>query len=188
TEAAEEEETIDLETYKRLQAERRALLPSFVAAGGPPKALETEQQLAAEGYVRLGSSSSSSSSSSSNHPDPTGDRPKKKSINLYEYVYIEAAATAAATAAAAAAAAAAARWPSEHEGVEGTGARAEPRRVCCSSSSSSSGASAVPLQQQLLLLLLLRLAAADMNDLNDSKRELFGGPVPNGGPPGWPKE
>lgn len=85
-----EEETIDLDTYKKMQAEKRVNLPTFVSASASSKPIETDKELAAQGYVRLERAGDGDMEGSPEEsPETREDRPKKKSINLYEYVHIE---------------------------------------------------------------------------------------------------
>lgn len=86
----QEEPTIDLDTYKKMQAEKRMNLPTFVSAGASSKPIETDKELAAQGYVRLERSGEADTEGLPEEGAETReDRPKKKSINLYEYVHIE---------------------------------------------------------------------------------------------------
>ncbi|KAL8431932.1 hypothetical protein Efla_002769 [Eimeria flavescens] len=86
----EEEPTMDLDTYKKMQAEKRANLPTFVSASASSKPIETDKELAAQGYVRLTKGGDEEAEESHEEsPNTREDRPKKKSINLYEYVHIE---------------------------------------------------------------------------------------------------
>ncbi|KAL8444088.1 hypothetical protein Emed_006375 [Eimeria media] len=86
----EEEPTIDLDTYKRMQAEKRVNLPTFVSASASSKPIETDKELAAQGYVRLSKGGDEEDDNSpGDNAEAREDRPKKKSINLYEYVHIE---------------------------------------------------------------------------------------------------
>lgn len=87
--AAPEEEAIDLETYKRMQEEKRANLPSFVSADGAPKKINTDKELEAQGYVRVVREEDDGARSNEEGQDNREDKPKKKSVNLYEYVHIE---------------------------------------------------------------------------------------------------
>lgn len=87
--AAAEEETMDLDTYKRMQEEKRANLPSFVSAEEGPKKINTDKELEAQGYVRVVREEEEGSRSNEEGQDNREDRPKKKSVNLYEYVHIE---------------------------------------------------------------------------------------------------
>lgn len=89
-EVEEEEPTIDLDTYKKMQAEKRANLPTFVPASASSKPIETDKELAAQGYVRLERGGDADTEGAPEEsPETREDRPKKKSINLYEYVHIE---------------------------------------------------------------------------------------------------
>ncbi|XP_026193536.1 RGG repeats nuclear RNA binding protein A [Cyclospora cayetanensis] len=88
--AAEEEATIDLDTYKKIQAEKRANLPTFVSTSGVPKQIETDKELSAQGYVRLERGGDADTEGAGEESlESREDKPKKKSINLYEYVHIE---------------------------------------------------------------------------------------------------
>ncbi|OEH76181.1 nuclear RNA binding protein [Cyclospora cayetanensis] len=88
--AAEEEATIDLDTYKKIQAEKRANLPTFVSTSGVPKQIETDKELSAQGYVRLERGGEADTEGAGEESlESREDKPKKKSINLYEYVHIE---------------------------------------------------------------------------------------------------
>lgn len=88
--AAEEEAAIDLETYKKQLAERRANLPNFVASAAAAKPLETEKELEAQGYVRLQRGPEGEGDGIGEEgAEVREDRPKKKSVNLYEYVQNE---------------------------------------------------------------------------------------------------
>ncbi|CDJ57915.1 nuclear RNA binding protein, putative [Eimeria maxima] len=82
--AAPEEEAIDLETYKRMQEEKRANLPSFVSADGAPKKINTDKELEAQGYVRVVREEDDGARSNEEGQDNREDKPKKKSVNLYE--------------------------------------------------------------------------------------------------------
>lgn len=89
-EEVEEEPAIDLDTYKKMQAEKRANLPTFVSASASSKPIETDKELAAQGYVRLERGGDADTEGvHEDSPEAREDRPKKKSINLYEYVHIE---------------------------------------------------------------------------------------------------
>ncbi|KAL8271612.1 hypothetical protein Esti_004468 [Eimeria stiedai] len=86
----QDEPTIDLDTYKRMQAEKRLNLPTFVSASASSKRIETDKELAAQGYVRLSKGGDEEGEDSpGDNAEAREDRPKKKSISIYEYVHIE---------------------------------------------------------------------------------------------------
>lgn len=86
----EQEPTIDLDTYKKMQAEKRANLPTFVSGSASSKPIETDKELAAQGYIRIDRGGDADTEGGPEEsPETREDRPKKKSINLYEYVHIE---------------------------------------------------------------------------------------------------
>lgn len=86
----EEVPTIDLDTYKKMQAEKRVNLPTFVSGSASSKPIETDKELAAQGYVRIARGGDADTEGAPEESAETReDRPKKKSINLYEYVHIE---------------------------------------------------------------------------------------------------